>query len=438
MDRSTLVRAGAPVAVFGAVLGAVLVLGRGGQSFPRPLPLAAAGTAGKTEDAAAAPAMYGGEIHIADGLLDGLPERGPAYDLDGVTRERVAALAKALGVEGSVQEKDGAYYVEENVEVLLWVDRHTGRWVLGPDKGITAGVNEPKPWTGEVDEVATATAGPIRYPVATASDVPEEKPAAEPTPVCLAPDRCGPTAPPPPDSGFGSSSSGSSGSGTIACQPATPQPCAVATLAPPAHPTDDAVRDALAKVMAVTGQEDANVTIEAGYLGTDGFADPVVDGLPTFGYRTVVTLETPATVVRGSGFLVTPERVASYPLLSPREAVERVGGGAIGIMEPYPAPSAVATPAPREATTVRLGLMYMPSFEPDAAGYLAPAWLLSFEGVSFEEPFLALPDRYVATPPPPTGKPDDPVCSPEPCGETVPGAPPSQVDPATPPITVFE
>jgi hypothetical protein len=51
---------------------------------------------------------------------------------------------------------------------------------------------------------------------------------------------------------------------------------------------------------------------------------------------------------------------------------------------------------------VRLGLTFAPSFEKDGQGFLVPTWLLSFADTTFETPFLALPDEYVATPPAPS------------------------------------
>jgi hypothetical protein len=135
-------------------------------------------------------------------------------------------------------------------------------------------------------------------------------------------------------------------------------------------------------------------------------------------------------VVAGNGFLDTPALDDTYPLLDPKAALTRVATGGIADdgREPMPAP-AIATclpekpcfdsPAERVATAVRLGLMYAPSYDAKAV-YLVPAWLLSFAGSDYPEPLMALPDRYLATPPPDTREPGVPMCDPAPCGVDVP------------------
>ncbi|HEX8004428.1 MAG TPA: hypothetical protein VF519_17205 [Mycobacteriales bacterium] len=399
MDRSSLARRIAPVAVFGAVLGGIVLVnetGGGGPArrAPRPLPLSAAGSArdSAAESRQPRPAFgYGwAETHIADSLLAGLPTEGPAYELRPVP-DRVAALAKALGVEGEVRRGPEGWVVGTDRWALTVMDSSGQPWYLATPKVAVDGGGGS---SGSTGSVGVATAEPARdTPLAEPSPAPPEKPSGAPADEPV---------PPPP-------------------APAPEMPTM------PPQPSDAAARAVLDRVLAVLGLDEVAVTMTPGYDGKEAVAAPVVGGLPTYGWDVRVTVKADGTLSYANGYLATPALDATYPLLGAREAVARNGigyardtgmrgGPAVGApngAEPALAPS--PSPVVREATRVRLGLMLMWSWDRTKPSYLTPAWLVTTDG--YEAGYLALPDEYVATPPPPDPgeKPDEPVCDPSPC-----------------------
>lgn len=437
MDRTQLVRRATPVAVFAVVLGAVVLVSRtsspSSSRSPRALPINAASGARGAEDRAASgprPAYdmaYWTETRIADALLAGLPTEGPAYDLTAADEARIVALAKALGIQGEPRKVEGATVVGTGDRVLQVMAYPGTPWFVGPSKfGIDGreGVVDSgsgSGWSsygGTAVATAEATPAPPPSPAPPPTSDPEPRPSSEPSdPVKPAEPSDTPTDTPiAPDMPCPAPSPGTE----VKCAP-LPQPTM------PPQPSDAEARAAADGILAAVGQSDAKVTLAEGWSGKEVTAAPVVGGLATSGYETRVTVDASGTVVYANGFLARPGDATTYPLLDPRKALERNSGtyGREDIAPLYPQPS--ASPAVREATAVRLGLMFMPSYDATGPAFLVPAWLLSFAGSTWEEPVLALPDEYIAKPPAPTGDPDEPVCDPSPCptkGE-VPPAPPA-------------
>jgi hypothetical protein len=427
MDRSTLVRRGAPVAVFAAVLGGVLALNlRRGPAPLRALPLAASGANRDAAAAGGAPVSgeakmrYGGQVRIPDRLMTGLPSGGPVHDLGPATDADIRALATALGIDGDVKSDAQGRYAGTGERVLRVANDGGHSWYLGGGRDV--GVVTAAPPPGTIDP---------ETPVA-ASDTPATPGTADPG-----------------SSGSGSASSGSSGGaaepapcpspapgskdacGQVCTEPAPPAKpsCEVHPYTPPKPPpmpSEEDARKAAAPVLAALGLGSATVTLQDGWGTRTVVAAPVVGGLPTSGYETRLDVDVHGDVTSGNGYLGTPGASETYPLLDPREAVDRGGayGPAVDLMapcEPTPA-GGCATPEPvppRDATAVRLGLLFMGSYDGTKA-FLAPAWLLSFEDSTWAEPVLALPDRYLE--PPPTAKPDQPGTDPNgTTGQTEPG-----------------
>ena len=405
MDRSTLVRRGAPLAVFAAVLAGLLALNAGGGPGSRtldPIPLSGFGAGGGSNetasDSAARSSYYGGAIVIPDRLLVGLPTEGPVHKVTTgqVTDERLLELAAALGVVGTVRGDAEGWTVGEGDRVLrVW--RTAGApWHLGPDKAAIARdggtvVAEPVPSaSGDGDTPVSSDEQPA---------TPAECKPGEKCEVPSAPATC----PPPPD-------------GTEpACAPVDPVPMPEPTKPP--QPTDAEARATAQRVFDAAGLVDPTITLNDGWSGKEVVASPVVGGLQTLGMETRVLVEIGGRIAYANGHLGGVAFKDTYPVLDPREAVER--GGAWGprtmtadaIGAPCPPEEPCPTPEPREATALRLGLVFMGAYDGNADAYLAPAWLLKFKDSTWEEPVLALPDQYVATPPPATG-------------QTDPGAPP--------------
>ncbi|MDQ1713396.1 MAG: hypothetical protein QOE45_2846 [Frankiaceae bacterium] len=403
MDRSLLVRRAAPVAVFAAVLGGVLAVNlRGHQPGLKALPLAAAANrdaAAGAPTSAEAKSRYGsGQLEIPDALLAGLPTDGPAHDLGPASDADVSALARALGIDGTLRNDAEGRHAGTGDRVLT-VSKSGGHpWYLGGGRDVA--VAAPPPGTADPDTPVTDT---------------------------------------PATSGPGSSGSGSGSSGAAPCPSPAPdakdacgEPHPYTPPKPPPMPSAEDARNAAAPVLAALGLGSAPVTVQDGWGTRTVVAAPVVGGLPTSGYETRLDVDVHGDITSGNGFLGTPEAAATYPLLDPRASVERGGpyGVAVDMMAPcLPTPAgtcaSASPPPPREATQVRLGLVFMPSYDGTKA-FLAPAWLLSFADSTWAEPVLALPDRYLE--PPPTAKPGDGT---EP-GQTDPGPnDQGQIEPAT-------
>ncbi|MET7684439.1 hypothetical protein [Streptomyces sp. NPDC005423] len=111
--------------------------------------------------------------------------------------------------------------------------------------------------------------------------------------------------------------------GTDACEGAT-LTCVHDPAAPAADPVSAAVaKKAAAPVLKAVGQDDAKVDASQ-LMGAQRVvnADPVVDGLPTYGWTTGLTVSAQGEVVGGSGQLKAPAKGDTYPVLSARKTLE--------------------------------------------------------------------------------------------------------------------
>ena len=383
--------AGAVVAVVAAVAASGLGSGAGGL---RPLALGGAATDGSALSASAelrAAASY--ELDAA--LPEGPSEEG-VRRFTGVAAQPtpVARLAAALGI--------GAAPV-----------RGSGQWEAAGPGGSLLVLDEPgQPWVYQRDGRLDRPGG--------CPDTPDNAVTSDPT---VAPDaastRCiGPPASAPPASGSGSATSGSATEGSAGAAEGTgsgedsaPSPGAVATATPaPAPepvpgtdpgwqpypepvplpqlspgPSADSARAIAAPVLAAVGLDATAARVEPGAPTTWVSLDPVVDGLPTTGWATSLTVDAGGTVY-ADGHLGTPERSDPYPLISAATAYEQLASQpmpAIGACpQPDPALGAPVDPAvtmpscgavrPLVITSVRLGLAPYPEGE-DLV--LAPTWL---------------------------------------------------------------
>lgn len=350
----------APFATFAAVLGGVVVVGltRHSGSAPPPhrLPLTSGSRAQDKAAGGALPALapyYGaGKLVISDDVQRGLPTEGPAYQVHATPgTDRIAALAAALGVSGDVRSDDEGWVVGTGDRTLRVTKTYAASWYLGADKGVVSS--------------GVATARPA---------------SVEPCPS------------PPPDTKVDC--------GTTPDEPPPPP-------SPPPAPSDEQARAVAAKVFAAAGLSGADVTVNTGWGTKEVSAAPVIDGLPTSGFQTTVSVDVHGDMTYANGFLGVVDRDATYPLLTPRQAADRGWGGGIEPMIGAPINCPTGSPCPtappdRVVTKVRLGLMFAPSYDATDDAYLAPAWLITVEGETYETPLLALPDQYLATPPPAT------------------------------------
>ncbi|TFE48860.1 hypothetical protein E3E14_17020 [Streptomyces sp. ICN441] len=132
--------------------------------------------------------------------------------------------------------------------------------------------------------------------------------------------------------------------GRDVCDPAATGPAASR---PPDVPTvgEAAAKRAAAPVLAALGLGDARLDAKQ-VLGAYRVvrADPLVGGLPTYGWSTSVHVAADGTVGNGSGQLVEPAAGPEYPVVGAEEALKRLnaergGGGRVGI-------GGCATPGP--------------------------------------------------------------------------------------------
>ncbi|MGW2119769.1 hypothetical protein [Streptomyces zhihengii] len=200
--------------------------------------------------------------------------------------------------------------------------------------------------------------------------------------------------------------------------------------------SEAAARKAAAPVLEAAGQGDAE--LRAGQLmGAVRVvnADPVIDGLPTYGWSTGVQVGPDGQVVGGSGRLKEPARAHSYPVVTADAAVEALnesarGDGRIGIggcatpvphqdelrpdAEP-PAPGKPVRPdapcdvkddrSPTERLTITEAVFGLAAQQVDGRPALVPSWLFQVKAESGGDPFTlartAVEPRYVKADEPP-------------------------------------
>ncbi|MFC5637007.1 hypothetical protein [Streptomyces bullii] len=239
--------------------------------------------------------------------------------------------------------------------------------------------------------------------------------------------------------------------GTDNCQ--KPTVCAQDPASPAGDPVSvAAAMKAAAPVLKAAGQDDAKRDASQ-VMGAQRVvnADPVVGGLPTYGWTTGIVVGAQGEVVGGSGQLKPPVKGDTYPVVSAQKALElmnaqpqgdpRVGIG--GCASPVPLkdrheePCGASTGSPgssgstgpgapgtsdgtpaKETITVDKAVFGLASHTVDARQALVPSWLFEVRGAGARDAFTvtypAVDPGFLATPTPfeePTDRP-----SPRPSG----------------------
>ncbi|MEV5428936.1 hypothetical protein [Streptomyces sp. NPDC052701] len=343
----------------------------GGGGTPPPLVLDGSSETGANGIAPGEPDPYGAVYRAGGALPDG-PGSAPVYRARGeVTRQEVARLAEALGL-------DGAPVAEGQV------------WKAGSGKdgqGPSLRVNRQAPGAWTFHRYAPGT-DDCRKPTVCAQD--PASPAGDPV-------------------------------------------------------SEEAAMKAAAPVLKAVGQDDArrDASQVVGARRTVN-ADPVVGGLPTYGWTTGVTVGGEGEVVGGSGQLGAPVKGDTYPVVSAGEALDLMNArpgddpraGVGGCASPVPLqdrreePCEASADAPQqEPLTVEKAVFGLAAHVVEGRRALVPSWLFEVRaagaGEAFTVTYPAVEPEYLAAPGPggqPTGRPsprptgpgDEPTSAPAP------------------------
>ncbi|MFE7895186.1 hypothetical protein [Streptomyces sp. NPDC057412] len=206
-------------------------------------------------------------------------------------------------------------------------------------------------------------------------------------------------------------------------------------------PAEDAAKKAAAPVLKAAGQDEAK--LDAGQvMGAQRVvhAEPVVDGLPTYGWTTGVTVNAQGEVVGGSGLLAAPVKGDTYPVLSAEKTLglmnETPGGGdgrggIGGCADPVPlkersdAACDPSVTAKQDTVTVEKAVFGLAAHAVDGRQALVPSWLFQVRAQDTRDRFTvtypAVDPTFLAPPseepttgpsPRPSGPKDDPSASP--------------------------
>ncbi|MGW3912556.1 hypothetical protein ACWEBX_13690 [Streptomyces sp. NPDC005070] len=384
-----------------SVVAAVLLIGGGGAYFATtasgggrsgtpgadgtPPPLALDGYAASTTGdgstggtagiAPGEPNPYG-TTYRASGTLPTGPGSAHVQWAEGrVSRAEVARLAKALGLAGTPRLAGDAWTAG------------TAKDGTEPNLRVTA--DAPGTWT-----YSSALPGGDN---------------------CVKVTMCGPA-------GSGSSDSDSSRSGSA-----------------PGPVSEAAAEKAAAPVLKAVGQDDAK--LDASQL-MDRVrvvnADPVVGGLPTYGWTTGLRIGTDGHVVGGSGQLKTPVEGDAYPVVGARKTLDEMNGSAPatggdrrmgigGCASPVPLkdrdemPCEHPSPEPRDtAVTVEKATFGLAAQRANGRQALVPSWLFEVRAPGAQDTYTvthpAVDPAFLASPESPAAPSADPTV-PAPSGE---------------------
>jgi hypothetical protein len=410
------------VAAVTALAVTVALVGPDGHRSPRPLRLAAGGAAsGAAQDSASlgAPKAAGGSGYTLTGALPaGQPDDAPAYTLPKgpADSDVVAALARALKAGTPVRSGDGWRAGG------LFVSGDAGRsWWFAPCAVDLPVSSDPDSPVSSDSRVGCATAEP-------APPVPAEGSGGGSAPSAgsadgsagVAPDTASDT--PVPSPGTKSSTrDGTSTGSTPDAPPATPVPAEPSPAPEPDPVSKDVVRAAAEPVFAALGLDISKARVEGWPYGGSATLTPTVGGLEAVGLETSVQVDRDGKVQGANGWLGTPDKGDTYPLVTAQDAYDDLPPMVTTMMCPVgPDGQGCVEPEPTEITGAHLGLMV--SGLADGGLALVPAWLFEVKGWTSPLPVVAVQAKYLPSP--------EPVASSDP-GTVKPGDP-GTVDPVPP------
>ncbi|MFJ4031896.1 hypothetical protein [Streptomyces griseoluteus] len=196
----------------------------------------------------------------------------------------------------------------------------------------------------------------------------------------------------------------------------------------PAAPADEPVGAAEAErvarpVLKALGQDDAKIDASQVMGGRRVVnADPVVDGLPTYGWTTGLTVDEKGDIVGGHGMLARLTKGDTYPVLGAADTVKLMneqpaGGHRMGIggcASPVPLKDRLEQPcgastgspaAPKgDAVTVEKAVFGLAAQSVDGRQALVPSWLFEVRGSAARGAFTvahpAVDPTYLGSPTP--------------------------------------
>lgn len=357
------------VATLVVVAAGLAVVAAGGDGddeagTPPRLPLDLAGSGGGAPAGAepAADALSVDLVPVTYVAADDLPDmggEGPAFRVP-VTADRVAALAGALGIDGEPVEADGSWSAE-GAGLVLSVYGPGGTWSVGP--AAASGPDSPvsSPAGGGTGGGSSGNPGTPETTVAPdppdTTDAPGEpqptpgQPATTTTIVCVqapcepaesaAPaEAVGPgaqekVAPPvapepvqecPADPGGASCAPACEPGPAVTCPAPGAVPPDTATTVPAGDvPPESAARELTDQVLTAAGFAPGDAVVDtASGAGTWTVSfEPQVEGAPAPGLAGALTLGA-GGVVSGSGYFAPGDPLGDYPLLTTRQAIERL------------------------------------------------------------------------------------------------------------------
>lgn len=379
---------------------------------PKPLALDGFASTGAEGIAPGEPNPYGRQYKAEGKLPDG-PESAPVYRTGAkVSKAEVARLAKALDVAGTPRADHGVWKVggaKDAMSPVLQVSQKApGGWSYTAygSPGGTSCVQPPDTATG------TGTGSGAQPSDAVSTDAPSSDAK-----------RSGKSC---PSYRGGAADSGSKGSG------------AEGSGAKGSAGSDKAVSEAKAKraaqpVLDALGLDDAKLDARQLYGAVRVVkADPVLDGLPTYGWRTSLQVAADGQLVGGDGLLSKPAEDDTYPLIGAAEAMKRLNKGGdtadgSGSTDDAPGKAEPAKKAPEEAATgsasstagkvtVRKATLGLAARSVDGRRALVPSWLFqvgpsSADDVMNTVTYPAVDPRFVKKPSPsgtsPSSKPGE-------------------------------
>jgi hypothetical protein len=221
--------------------------------------------------------------------------------------------------------------------------------------------------------------------------------------------------------------------GTDNCKPNATQCPHRGPMAPAADPvSEEAAKKAAAPVLKAVGQDDAKIDASQ-VVGAQRVvnADPVIGGLPTYGWSTGITVGVDGEVVGGNGQLKAPVKGDTYPVLSAAETLKQMNAGSVGqgsgvggCASPVPLEEsgqiAPCEPEPVQKQTieVREAVFGLAAHSVQGRQTLVPSWLFEVRapgaGDTFTVTHPAVQPRFLTAPEPSSVPPGRPTEAPSP------------------------